>query len=109
MFDTDPRGAALRAFDAAAAAFTEDCLRRCGVGGEGAHGEVRKLADLGERLAADLTAWGQVVTELHMARHAPLRPGRAGQLLIESIFDEVLEPDATRLLIAALDLAWGAS
>ena len=109
MFDIDPRGAALRAFDAAAASFVQDCAHRLEAGGASTQGEVRKLADLGERLAADLTAWDQAVADLHLARQTRLRPGRAGQLLIESVFDEVLEPDATRLLAAALDLARGAS
>lgn len=103
----DPRGDALRAFDAHAQDFVRAGARRHQAGAGIAEDDIDRLARLAERLAADLRAWAGALGELDIARHARLDPRRAGQLVVESVFDEVLIPEGTRVLAAALELAAG--
>ena len=101
----DSRGAALAAFDASAREFSAECAARHEAGAAQAACDTHRLAALAERLADDVAAWGRIVNELDVARQTPLAPNRAGQLVAETVFDEVLDPGAVRVLTAALDLA----
>ncbi|MDQ2859596.1 MAG: hypothetical protein M3T55_02490 [Pseudomonadota bacterium] len=91
MPPTDPRGVLLRAFDAHAAAFA-------------ASGDTACLARLAAALAANLADWGERLDRLEVGRRAPFDPGRAAALVLESVFDEALTPDAWRVLAAAIGL-----
>jgi hypothetical protein len=105
MSETDPRGAALRAFDQAAAGFVRRCANDHCVGAVEALADVERLHTLGRRLAHDLADWSQAVSDLDLARRDGLRRERAAPLLIEGVFDEVLAPEACAVLAAAVALA----
>jgi len=87
----DPRGALLRAFDAHVEAFTAPV-------------ETARLTDLAAAVAADLADWSKRLERLDVGRSAPFDAGRAAALGLESVFDEVLTPDAWRVLAAAFEL-----
>ena len=63
------------------------------------------VSALATRLAADVTAWRTIVERLNHAAGARLDVRRAADLVLESVFDEVLVPSAWRVLSAALALA----
>jgi hypothetical protein len=102
---SDPRGALLHAFDAHAQAFSADAADRGELGARLSHGEIAHLTDLAGALAASLADWRRRVEPLDLARRAVFDEGRAGTLVLESVFDDLLTPDAWRVLSAAFDLA----
>ena len=71
--------------------------------------DIQRLSSLAERLGREVMAWSGALRDLEGAAASPMEPRRAGRLLIESVFDEVLIPEATRVLAAALALACPAS
>ncbi|MEO8927569.1 MAG: hypothetical protein ABI306_10455 [Caulobacteraceae bacterium] len=105
MPHTDPRGALIRAFDAHSRAFVEGAGARIERGRRLAQGDVAHLTDLAEAVAAALTHWRRIVEALDLAPAAAFDTGRAGALVLESVFDDLLAPDAWRVLAAAFDLA----
>lgn len=105
MHPADPRGDALRAFDAFAHEFARDSAGRCEFGGRLAHTETEQLAALGRRLAREAAEWARAIKALDVAAEAPLDPGEGARLALECVFDPVLTAAASRLLGAALDLA----
>ena len=105
MTISDPRGDRLRTLDAAREAFVEACAGRFEAGRTAALGEVETLDALARAIAKSLASWRPVFQRLDLARVADLEIRRAGALLMESVFDDVIEPDAWRVLLAALDLA----
>ena len=109
MHSIDSRGLDLRAFDTVADELSRHYLGRFEAGGSLAAREIRRLSVLAERLGRDVMAWSGAVRELEAGATGRLEPRRAGQLLIESVFDEALIPEATRVLAAALALNCPAS
>lgn len=105
MSSPESRLALLGAFDACAQDFTVACATRFEIGARLAGRDVQRLANLAERLAGDLIAWRGAIEDLEVAAPGSLEPQRAGALLVESVFDDVLGPEATGVLAAALDLA----
>ena len=104
MHSIDPRGSDLRAFDTLAGELSRHYAIRFEAGGSLASRDIQRLGVLAERIGREVMAWRGAVRDLEAAAAAPLEPRRAGRLLIESVFDEVLIPEATRVLAAALAL-----
>jgi hypothetical protein len=106
MTATDLHGAALRALDGHAREFTDECAARFEAGALLANGDVHRLTTLAEKLASDLMAWNQAIQALEVSRRGAFETVRASHAIIEYVFDDVLSSAATRVLAAALDLAW---
>jgi hypothetical protein len=109
MHSTDARGSDLRAFDAVASELFQHCDVRFDAGRSVAGRDIQRLSALAERLGREVTAWSGAVRALEAVAARPLDPHRAACLVIESVFDETLIPEATRVLAAALNLACPAS
>jgi hypothetical protein len=95
----------LREFDASAQEFKQACVERFEAGGAVAAAEIEILIKLSETLAGNVGQWRALTGDLDLC--ARLDPQRAGRLVLESVFDEVLPPEAWRLLAAAfaIDMA----
>ena len=101
----DLRGTALRAFDGHAEELTRTYVLRFEAGARLARAEVEALHRLAATLADSLAALTPLIARLESAPRQPYDPRRAGLLMLESVFDGVLAPDAWRVLAAALELA----
>ena len=108
MHSIDSRGSDLHAFDSVAGELSRHYRVRFEAGGSLARRDIQRLSALAERLGRDVIAWSGAVRDLEGGALRPLEPRRAGLLLIESVFDEALIPEATRVLAAALTLAYPA-
>ena len=96
MVSSTARRDLLSAYDASA-----DDLTR----GRAPISDLAGVSALAMRLAADVNAWRHMVERLDHAAGARLDVHRAADLVLESVFDEVLAPSAWRVLSAALALA----
>ena len=105
MHSIDKRGADLRAFDTVAGELSHHYRIRFEAGAGLASRDIRRLSALAEQLGKEVMAWSGAIRDLEAAAAGPMEPQRAGRLLIESVFDEALIPEATRVLAAALALA----
>lgn len=105
MQSSDSRRSDLRAFDALAGELSHHYGARFEGGGSLASRDIQRLSILAERLSREVMAWSGAVRDLEGAAAGPLEPRRAGRLLVESVFDDALIPEATRVLAAALALA----
>jgi hypothetical protein len=99
----DPTANLLRDFDARVDDLRDVCIERFEAGGVAAGAEVIALAALAMAIARNLADWRALTRTLELA--APLDLRRAGALVLESVFDEILAPDAWRVLAGALALA----
>jgi hypothetical protein len=103
------RGLLLHAFDAHCRSFARVSADRFEDGAQLAAAEIETLGELAAAIAADLADWRSLAARLDVARATPFDPRRAGAMVLETVFDEVLTPDAWRVLAAALDLTrWSA-
>jgi hypothetical protein len=102
---SDPRGALLHAFDAQAEAFSAMSADRAELGAGLSRGEIAQLTGLAGALAANLAEWRRILRPLDLAGRIAFDEERAGILLLESVFDDLLTPEAWRVLRAAFDLA----
>jgi hypothetical protein len=109
MHSIDTRGSDLRAFATVAGELSHHYRGRFEAGADLASRDIQRLSALAERLGREVMAWSGAVSDLEASAARPLEPRRAGRLLIESVFDEALIPEATRVLAAALALACPAS
>lgn len=109
MHSIDSRGTDLHAYDTVASELSHHYAARFEAGGSLASRDIRRLSVLAERLGREVMFWSGAVGDLEAAAAGPLDPRRAGRLLIESVFDETLIPEATRVLAAALALVCPAS
>ena len=67
--------------------------------------DLSRLAALAKTVIDDLAGWGDRLEALDCA--APFNAARATLLVLESVFDEVLTPDASRVLEAEIALRMG--
>ena len=93
----DNRLQVLRAIDAFSHDFTESS--QCPVV---ATRDLGRLAALAKVVLDDIDGWGNRIEALDCA--APYDRARAVLLVMESVFDEALTPDACRVLSAEMDL-----
>jgi len=105
MLATDPRGGLLRDLDAHAADFTRHCAARAQAGRVVAELDLHILDQLASSIARDLKDWAILVHCLDLPATGAFDPRRAAALIAESVFEEVLSPDAWAVLSASLDLA----
>ncbi len=109
MTSPDFRGEYLRLFDSCVAEFTRDCAVRFEGGTALAALDVQRLAALAKRLTQDITDWSQALKAMDLAVRDPLPPRRAAEIVVECVFDDSLNPAATRVLTAAIAMSWGRS
>ena len=100
---SDPRGASLHAFDAQAALLANERAATVEAGRFEARRENAALDELARSIAQATTQWRDLDRPLDLA--TPYDPARAGELILETVFDEILDPAAWRVLAAALALA----
>jgi hypothetical protein len=105
MLATDPRGGLLRDLDAHAADFTRHCAARAQAGRVVAELDLHILDQLASSIARDLKDWAILVHCLDLPATGAFDPRRAAALIAESVFEEILSPDAWAVLSASLDLA----
>jgi hypothetical protein len=104
------RSAALREYDHATAAYLRDCASRAPAGRSIGETDIAALRELAQGVAEATRAWTTPFERLDLARSlggrhpAAIEPKRAGALILESVFDELVDPGAWRVLAAALDL-----
>ena len=83
-----------------------DLSRRCGsefeAGASVADDEIRGLCSLAEAIGRGLVEWRALAAPLTFCRALDVR--RAGTIVIETVFDEVMDPDAWRVLADAFAL-----
>jgi len=81
---------------------TVHCVERFDAGGHVAEQEFRQLLTLAAAIGRDVQAWSALTGRLELARRMDKR--RAGILVLESVFDELLTPVAWRVLADAFAL-----
>ncbi len=101
MVPIDFRGVMLHNLDARADALKADCA----MGSAGADSQILALVELAAAMHQSLTSWRPIVQRLQLLAHGGFDAPRAGALIIESVFDELLAPAACRCLGAAFELA----
>ncbi|MGI9170222.1 MAG: VOC family protein [Caulobacteraceae bacterium] len=101
----DPAIDPIHALDAHVEAFVAEAIEGVELGGRLARDDVARLSRLAAVLAAGLADWRGALDALEVAPRAGFDERRAGALLLESVFDDLLAPAAWRVLAAALDLA----
>ncbi len=101
----DIQGERLRALNGWIEAFLQARRLRAGEGRDAGEAEAHRLFRLGGRLASDILGWGAQMSELETARAGAFDAERAAALILETVFDETLHPDAWRVLTAAVSLA----
>ena len=101
------RSALLHAFDHSAADLAADRARRLEAGRAVAREEIDALTALAGAINRNVREWDARLAPLDLDHGFDAR--RAGTLILETVFDEVLSPEAWRVLAAALDLAESAA
>lgn len=101
MILSDFRGARLRALDGRLVEFAIDS--------EGAPDDAgddgASLYELGTAIAGSMICWSEIMSHVAVERPRSFDPEVAGILVIESVFDELLDGPSLGLLIAAFELA----
>ena len=92
----------LRRYDASAAELAAHCRNEFEAGHAVADQEIRALSNLAQSIGHGLVDWRRRVSDMTLAR--PLDARRAGTLVLECVFEEVLPPCAWRVLSDALAL-----
>ena len=106
MDASDRRGERLRTFDASAAEFTTHMAARVEAGAGVASRDISRLTALAGRLIEAIRLWLAALEELESGAVCAIDPQAAARRLMESVFDDLLIPEAARVLASALDLAW---
>ncbi|HEY5105305.1 MAG TPA: hypothetical protein VII73_00890 [Caulobacteraceae bacterium] len=98
------RASLLRAVDGHIADFVADCEDRYELGGAIARADAEILVGLARQVARSLGAWGAIAADLDLASQDTAAIESAGAVVLEAVFDGVLQPGAFRILAAALAL-----
>ncbi|HEX4740853.1 MAG TPA: hypothetical protein VH353_05950 [Caulobacteraceae bacterium] len=101
----DLRTLRLAAFDAHSRDFLQEARRRRDGEDRLARREIESLAGLADQVVRSLGDWRDRAARLDFALRAPLDLPIAARALTETVFDDMLEPEATRVFAAAIDLA----
>ena len=86
----------LRELAESAGELTRHCVEGFEAGGNLAEHELCGLSDLADAIARGLDEWAILLDRLSLGRRLDL--GRAGGIILEAVFDELLEPVAWRVL-----------
>jgi hypothetical protein len=100
----DPRGKVLHSFDGFAADFSRESAAQVAAGRATAAADLALLLDLAHDLAADVRSWTDFVGRLGVASPGGFTPRRAADMVLETVFEEVLTPAACRVLATAVEL-----
>lgn len=87
---------------AAQRAYSAACAERAPAGARIARMDSAILGELAAAIRASAMIWADLFADLDLAASARFDRERAAVLVAESVFDEVLEPAAWRVLSAAL-------
>lgn len=101
----DPRGRRLSALDSHCRDFVDEARRTTEGGERLARREIEGLADLADHVVRSLGHWRDSAARFDLAQRAPLDVPLAARVMVETVFDDVLAPEATRVFAAAIDLA----
>ena len=83
--------------------FEQACAERFEGGRQIARAEIDALVHLADRVGKDMAAWSDAAMRLDVSLSRSFDPRRAAVLVLESVFDEVLTPEAWRLLASFLE------
>lgn len=101
----DSRGRRLAAFDNHCRDFVDEARRSAEAGESLARHEIEGLTSLADQVVQSLCVWRERTERLDFCRRTPFSVPDAARTVAESVFDDVLRPEATRLFLAAIDLA----
>jgi hypothetical protein len=101
----DLRTRRLRAFDAHSRDFLAAAAPDLESGEQLARADIDRLAALAELVVRSLVQWRDRLSAVEVAVRRPLSVPLAARLVTEAVFDDLLEPEATRVLAAAMDPA----
>jgi hypothetical protein len=101
----DLRTRRLRAFDAHSREFLAYAGPTLELGEHLARADIDRLAALADQVVRSLVLWRDRLAAVEVAVRQPLSVPLAARLVTETVFDDLLEPEATRVLAAAIDLA----
>jgi hypothetical protein len=101
----DLRARRLRALDAHSRDFLAHAGETGGVTGPFARRELDILASLADQVIRSLAQWRERVGDLDLSVRSPFSLPLAARAVTEAVFDDILEPEATRVFAAAIDLA----
>lgn len=101
MKTIDRQGDDLRRYDSRLAQFIGDPAHDRSLADE----DAVTLADMADAIAAAVLVWAGIAQRLQLRRAAPLDQLRAGRLIIECVFDELLDGDSLGVLDASFSLA----
>ncbi len=99
------RDSRIYAFDACSRDYIDDARALIEGGERLASREIDALTELAGQMVRSLRLWRDRLDKLDLAVREPLSVPLAARLVTEVVFDEVLEPAATRVFAAAVDLA----
>jgi hypothetical protein len=83
--------------------FEQACANRFDGGRRIARAEVETLVCLANRVGKDLAGWSDAAAQLDLSLARSFDRRRAAVLVLESVFDDLLTPEAWRVLAAALE------
>lgn len=106
MLASDPRGDGLHTFETCAWDFARRLAGRLEVGEGVASRDIDRLSAFAAKLSQAILSWRVALADLEAGAVEPIDPKVAARRLVESVFDDLLIPEASRLLSAALDLVW---
>jgi hypothetical protein len=101
----DLRGRRLAAFDAHCCEFVDEARRNVEAGESLARQEIEGLTRLADQVVASLGLWRERANRLDLSLRAPFSVTEAARVVAETVFDNVLQPEATRVFVAAINLA----
>jgi hypothetical protein len=105
MQSIDLRGKDPRAFDTFAGELSRHCDTVFEAGAGLAARDIERLSSLAGRLGREVNVWSRAIGDLEAGAAKALEARRAGRLLIDTVFDEALIPEASRVLAAAFEIA----
>jgi hypothetical protein len=79
------------------------CAERAPMGWRIARIDCAILRELAQAIRASVMIWADISADLDLAMARPFDHDRAARLVAETVFDDLLEPGAWRVLSAALD------
>jgi hypothetical protein len=100
----DLRARRLAAFDAHSRDFLDEARRSADAGDHLARRDIEGLTALADHVVRSLANWRDRLDRLELCARAPMSVALAARAVTEAVFDDLLEPDATRVLAAAIDL-----
>jgi hypothetical protein len=101
----DLRARRLAALDAYSRDYVEAARRTIEAGEQIAKRDIAGLTTLADQVIVSLGVWRDQLDRLDFALRTPLSLTRAARAVSETVFDDVLEPEATRVFAAAIDLS----